>query len=341
MTRLITDGAESGDLLRLAATGYGTSITNSIKRTGSYAYGCGSYQFSDVLKYVLPANVNEVYIRFASRASTIGPGSSLLRWLNSSGTQIGTLKVSASAPTILSVYDNVTERVSTAALNWNANEWHVIELHVKLGGAGVGKFEVKFDGTLVATFTGITNTNGSAINTFWFGSPTFAIYPSVYLDDIAINDIAGGTDNSWCGDGGVLAALVPVTGAAEYTDLIASTGDAWECVNEIPANADYVYESTVDKKSTYLLSDLAGLPGGASIARVWVELDALETAADGDKIATLLRSAATDAQGADQALTLAYVRYLSAEYLVDPAGGEDPTWSEAKVNALQAGAVVR
>jgi hypothetical protein len=112
-------------------------------------------------------------------------------------------------------------------------------------------------------------------------------------------------------------------------------------VDEIPKNddTDYVYESTVDKKSTYAMSDVAGLPGGAAIARVWVDVAARDTAAAGNKIATLLRSGGTDSQGDDQSLTLVYARYRSQEYLTDPQDGQ--AWTEAKVNALQAGAVVR
>jgi len=220
-----------------------------------------------------------------------------------------------------------------------SNEWHVFEVHIKIAGAGVGRFEVKFDGTKVINFTGETN-NQTSVDRYRLYAVTSGLGDKTYYDDIAVNDTAGAVDNSWIGDGGVLAALVPITGTAQYANLIASEEPAWDCVNEVPANAtNYVYESTVNKKSTYLLSDLTGLPAGTSIARVWVELDALETAADGDKIATFLRSATMAVQGDDKALTLAYARYLSAEYLTDPA--DSAVWSEAKVNALQAGAVVR
>jgi hypothetical protein len=239
------------------------------------------------------------------------------------------------------MYDGTTLRATSSLFTLNVDEIHIFEIHVKIAANPNGIFQVKFDGTLVLDWAGATNSQAQ-INRIRFYSNEMSGGSTgyTYFDDIALNDTAGAVDNSWVGDGGVLAALVPITGAAEYADLIPSAGNAWDCVNEIPANStDYVYESTVDKKSTYLLSDLAGLPSGASIARVWVELDALETAADGDKIATLLRSASTDSQSADQALTIAYARYLSAEYLVDPA--DSAAWDEAKVNSLQAGCVIR
>jgi len=136
-----------------------------------------------------------------------------------------------------------------------------------------------------------------------------------------------------------MPALVP-NGAGTYGDLLASAGNAYQCADEIPANTtDYAYESTIDKKSTYAMTDLAALPAGASIARVWEEIDVLATAADGAKIATITRSGAVDTQGPDQAITLAYVRYLGAEMLTDPQ--DSAAWTAAKVNALEAGAVVR
>lgn len=334
MTRLFTDGAGSADLLRLTSiTG---AIDASIKRTGGYSYKVYSASAIATMNKTL-ASVTEFYTRFAAYLGT-GAAVRFFRW-NNGASEAGSLRVKTLGVgvAVVEVYDGTTLRATSSAFTMPASEWHVFEVHVKVAGAGVGRFEVKFDGTLVIDFTGVTNAQAAVDGYSWF-SPQ-AAYAS-YFDDIAINDTVGAVDNSWCGDGGVLAALVPITGAAEYTDLIASAGNAWDCVNEIPANSsDYVYESTVDKKSTYLLSDLAGLPSGASIARVWVELDALETAADGDKIATLLRSATTDAQGVDQALTIAYARYISAEYLLDPA--DSAVWTEAKVNALQAGAVVR
>jgi hypothetical protein len=328
MTRLFTDGAESGDVLRWT-TSSNLSVTNSTKRTGSYSY---SLTNGWAIK-ILPSTYTEFYGRFAFRSSYVGHA---LYWLNDANVA-GSFRVKTyGSAAAIEMYDGTTLRATSSAFVMASNEWHVFEVHVKIAGVGVGRFEVEFDGTLVLDWTGATN-NQASIDRFkiysWDGATSL-------FDDIAFNDTAGAVDNSWCGDGGVLAALVPITGAAEYADLIASAGNAWDCVNEIPANStDYVYESTVNKKSTYLLSDVAGLPSGASIARVWVELDALETAADGDKIATLLRSATTDDQGADQALTIAYARYLSAEYLVDPA--DSAVWSEAKINALQAGCIIR
>jgi hypothetical protein len=311
-------------------------VSSVRKRTGVYSYQIYSASGITYAERTI-ISATEFYARFAVLFDAAGVAR-FFEWLNDAS-EAGSLRTKtfgAGAATI-EMYDGTTLRATSSVFSMSVTEWHIFEVHVKLAAAPNGVFQVKFDGALVLDWSGATNVQ-AAMNRFQLRSTQSA--QSTWYDDIAFNDTAGAVDNSWCGDGGVLAALVPITGAAEYADLIASAGNAWDCVNEIPANdTDYVYESIVNKKSTYLMSDIAGLPSGASIARVWVELEALETAAAGDKIATLLRSASTDAQGVDQALTIAYARYLSAEYLLDPA--DSAAWDTTKVNALQAGAVVR
>ncbi len=332
MARLFTDGAESGDTLRWSTIA-GTSIVSIRKRTGNYSYNAGDGAGSTK---VLAAGVTEFYLRFAVlfTATTANP---FFRWYNGAGLA-GSLRTKTFGNDVATVamYDGTTLRATSSTFTMLINEWHVFEVRVKIH-ASTGIFQVKFDGTLVLDFTGATDAQAQ-VDRINFVST--AGNDTTDIDDIALNDTAGGVDDGWIADGGVLAALVP-SGVGNYTDLIASAGNAWDCVNEIPQNSDtdYVYESIVDKKSTYTLTDVAGIPTGGTIKRVWVELAAKETAADGVEIATVLRSATTDATGADQVLTIAYARYISAEYLVDPA--DSAAWTDTKLNALEAGAKVR
>jgi hypothetical protein len=341
MTRLFTDGAESGDLLRWSSVvGGEIAITSINKRTGTYSY----FMRSDGAHYLqknIPGSITEFYARFAVYhiVNSVFP---IFGWYTG-GSNGGSLRTNTFGIGIgsLTMYDGANWRVTSSLINLSLNEWHVYEVHVKIDAAPNGIFQLKYDGTTIIDWTGATDAQASLDNfRFMMLNPGYQL-TQYHLDDIAFNDTAGGVDDSWANDGGVLAALVP-EGVGAYTDLVAQGAvNAWDCVNDIPPNSsDYVYSSVIDEKSVYAMTAVAGLPVGASIARIWVELDALETAADGDEIATLLRSNVTDDQGSDQALTIAYVRYLSPEYLEDP---DDPgvAWSEAKVNALQAGGVVR
>ncbi len=343
MARIFTDGAESGDTLRLQSGGGGAVTTQ--KRTGNYSYGISG---STSPLIVFSSSQTELYFRFAflydsDSNGTFGDSDGKMFFWSNGGSLTGSLRIDSGSfgnnTFKLAVYDGTTLRAVSEFLTWNINEWHVIEIHIKIAASPNGIYQVKFDGATVIDFSGTTNGSQASFDRVKWGGPVGGSNHQ-FVDDIAINDISGAVDNSWCGDGGVLAALVP-NGAGNYTDLITSSGIAYQCVDEIPHNSDtdYVYESTVDKKSTYTMTDVSGLPTGASIARVWLELVAKETAADGGKIAPLLRSGSTDSQGSDQNLSLAYQRFLSAEYLTDPADGT--AWTPTKVNALEAGAVVR
>jgi hypothetical protein len=341
MARLYTDGAESGDLLRSSSyvAGNNTPSVETVKRTGTYGYRMKSASAAayGYMEKVLPATYTEFYARFAFMDTWAGNVGRIFEW-RSDTNEGGSLRIdNYGTAAKVSMYDGTTLRVTSSPINMPINEWHIFEVHVILDASGT--FQCKFDGTLVIDYSGDTNAYAT-MSRFRLSSPNVkdtSYY--AHFDDIAFNDTSGSADTGWCGDGGVLAAMVP-TGAGTYTDLTASTGAAYTCVDEIPANAtDYVYSGVVNAKSVYAMGDLAGLPTGASIERLWVELDALEVAASGVNIATLLRSGTTDSQGTDQALTITYARYLSAEYLTDPA--DSAPWNSTKVNALQAGAVVR
>lgn len=347
MARVLTDGAELGTTIRIiASSGTGTGVATAQKRTGTYSYTTGNNGGQNGYnEHALPAAVTEYYIRFAFRINTntgVGLDSNgiILSMMNGGSTaariRIQNLGIAASF-----LYDDgTTNRGTSSTFVLNTNEWHVIEAHFKHAASPTGQIDIKYDGRSVATFAGAVNSQSQATRFRIHGKDAGSNDIGVYYDDLAVNDTAGGVDDSWCGDGGVLAALVP-NGAGNYTDLIADSGTPYQRVDEVVANGDtdYVYESTIDKKSTYTLTNTSGIPTGGSIARLWIETNAKETAAAGDKIATLLRSNTTDDQGTDQSLTLAYTRYASAEYLVDPA--DSNPWDTTKVDALEAGAVVR
>jgi hypothetical protein len=341
MTRLLTDGAESGDATRVSASGTGTiQVISSQKRTGTYSYrtsnetGVGnSFYF-----YTLVSSPTEWYLRFAWRAEQATTGY-MLRFMTAGGGESGSLRVAAyGVAANFTVYDGTTLRATSSNVAMNHLEWHVYEVHYKHAASPNGVIQLKFDGNQIINFSGAVNAQASIGRIDLYTTGTQNSYSD--YDDFALNDTAGGVDNTWCGDGGVLAALVP-NGAGNYTQLVASAGNAYQCVDEVPSNGDtdYVSSSTLDEKSTYTMSNVAGVPAGASIPRVWVELSARKTVAVADNIATFLRSGSTDAQGSDQALSTSYARYKSAEYLTDPA--DSAAWTTTKVDALEAGAIVR
>jgi hypothetical protein len=220
------------------------------------------------------------------------------------------------------------------------NQWCCIEWYIKIGESPDGESTVKLDGATEITISGV-DTRQTAVDgarTLMYGASDLASPRDGmvgYLDDLAINDTAGAVNNSWIGRGGIYG-VVP-EGAATYTDLIASAGNAWDCIEEVPpSDADYVYESTVDKKSTYALTALVPTTGVIACINVIMraKLDAVGTG----NIARLIRSNGTDSQGADVGLDTS-AKTIQENIETDPSGGG--AWTISRINALEAGAVVR
>lgn len=337
MTRLITDGAEDNELQRISASSC-VSTQSSVKRNGNFAYYLYSGgNYAGYLAYPPFAPITEYFSRFAIQFPS-NRAAAFLRPLNG-GAQSHVLcsKTFGYKIATLDFYDGGTLRATTPPFSMNLNKMHVIETHGKIAAAPNGIFQVKFDGILILDFHGATNSQPS-IDQLSFG-PGSNAWIDFYLDDIAFNDTNGPVDNSWIGDGGVLPAKVPI-GPGKYADWVASAGLPYACIDEIPNNnSDFISADAVGKKSVFALSNLAGLPAGASITRVWAEWTARKNTTDLASIASLVCSGATEVEGTPQELTMAPVRFFSPEYLVDPA--DSAPWTTAKVDALQIGPIAR
>lgn len=335
MTRQLTDGAESGDTSRGTVSSGAASIS-ATKRTGSYAYNIGNAGTANAI-FDLPlySTVSgEWYLRFAYRATAAGI---MVSFMNG-GATAGSIRMASFGNSVASctVYNGTTLCATSSFFTMLTAEFHVFEVHFKHAASPNGIIEVKFDGTLVLSFSGATDAQ-SQITLIRLHQSSNNNSDTFY-DDIALNDTSGSVDNSWVGDGGVLAALVP-TATGTYTGFLASgSASTWQSTDEIPANStDFAYTSVSGTVTTFVMSDISGLPAGASISRIWLELYAKETAAVGDKIATFLRSGAANSTGTSQSLTIAFARYVSDEYVTDPR--VTGAWTVTAVNNIEAGMV--
>jgi len=221
MARLLTLGAEEGNNQIFYSFAYDPSpfqheVLTQYKRSGDYAYrsrrGWSQIYFGK--------SVDEVYARWGFLADGspgwcmyIGDGSSWNFRLYSQS-----VNLSIDAPSGTRRYDGT---IITQV-------WYLLEFHIK-NGSSDGIFEMKIGGKPVYSATGLnmgTNqmnrlylTRNNDYNHFWF-------------DDLAINDTSGSYNNSWCGDGHVLA-LKP-NAAGDVTQLLPSSGANWQCVDELP-----------------------------------------------------------------------------------------------------------
>jgi hypothetical protein len=321
--------------------GVATCLISTItKRTGG-----ASFDFDTATapaNHTLPANVAQLYFRIGAYFTfhnTTGSGVLMVLYDSNGDPQLSfCLDNVTNLMTVKRGAPNVGTALETGTQVISQDVWHCLEIWIYVDNdAGTGRVVTKVDGTQDIDYTGDTqataNANVRAFRLMYYSATRFSMG---FLDDIAINDTAGAVNNSWIGRGGI-HGIVP-DGVGNYTDLHAQGhANAWDCISEVPPDdADYVYDDVVDQKSTYALTAL--VPATGTIDCINVIMRAKLDAAGAGNIARLIRSNGTDSQGADVGLD-ATAKTITEIIETDPSGGG--AWTIARVNALEAGAVVR
>jgi hypothetical protein len=157
-----------------------------------------------------------------------------------------------------------------------------------------------------------------------------------YYDDLAINDTSGGADDSWCGDGRIIALTPNANGdLSQLTGSDGNSTDNYLLVDDVPSNGDtdYVEGSTVDQKDLYNLT-ACGLTG-VIIKRVWAASRSRDTVAAGGLISLVVKTNSTEYAGTDRALATSYAEVLGDIHTVNP--NTSGAWSTSDLDALQVG----
>jgi len=337
MTRIFTAGAEAGttDVISVVS---GVTASTTLKRSGAY-----SFKFISTANYiteVLTASKTAIYMRIAFYITGLtganGKWAPLVHFLDSAGNYQFALTANAVTYLLEIHLGDITTTVLASGGLIVRNQWTCIEIRYLIANSG-GRFVVKQDGAIIIDYTGDTQSTAlTEIDMFRLGH-TYSFGFSGYVDDLAVNDTAGAVNNSWIGRGGIYVSVSEEAGT--YTDLHASAGNAWDCINEVPpSDADYVYDDTIDQKSTYGLTAL--VPTTGDIACINVIMRAVQDAAGTANIARLIRSNGVDSQGSDVGLSVS-AKTIQENIETDPGQAPGTAWTIAAVNALQAGAVVR
>lgn len=328
MSRVLNCGFELNDLVGWATSG-APQMETTIKRSGSACVKLGTSTVSS------PTFGTKTEAFFRIGAYWTGGGDDFkVNWRQGSSTVEGSIRMNGIGQLLIYVGTNLK---ATGTLMLAKNAWYLIEIHVKEH-ASTGLVEVRVDGndpdvswsgnTIVGagTFDNILLEHNSATG-------------SIYYDDIAVNDTAGGVDDSWCGDGHY-TKMIP-DGAPTKALTPTSGTDNYDMVDEFPADGDttYVEGSVVDTEDVYSLT-ACGLTA-VNITRIFTEARARDTVAAGGKIAlTTQASGGAIVSGGDVSLLTTYTkRVLGAEQKTNPVDSQ--AWEVADLDALKAGIRVR
>lgn len=342
MARILTEGFEMGDRLGWSDGGDFNAefeINANGKRSGNYgARLCLSYVV-DIVRYASKSflSSSEIYFRTGFRISSGGFSTSV---------QAG-IRFKKGLTTLAELrYENSNDRFALYIGGTNVatgvslikDVWYLVEVHYKIDDA-TGIFETKINGIEDISYFGDTkpdaNTEMNNVEYYANGEDGYTIS----WDDIAINDTSGTEDNSWCGDGHIIA--IKPNAAGDSSQLTGSDGDSVDnylLVDDIPANGDtdYVWGNMVDEQDLYNLT-APSLPVNHKITRIWPEIRAKDP--DTGDIALPIKAGTTIDDGTTKSLTTDYSAIKGDEYVTNPDTGL--AWTEEDLNALQAGVKIK
>ena len=331
MTRIFTEGFETGDNLFWNVTGNSTSLAGP--RSG---LRCLSLDSNGVLTKTITA-VSEAYFRIPVKITSAIINQVTQRFLVLSGatSMVSFTNVQSITPTHLTAQVGAST-VATGTTWIFVNVWYLVEIYIKIADSG-GRIVVKVDGITDIDYTG--DTKPSTETTFDTIQLLSGAASSASWDDIAMNDTAGSVDNSWCGDGHVVRLNPNAVGSSsQWIPLSGSTN--YLMVDEVPPDGDttYVSASVVNLFDLYKVSGSSTISASPiTISRLWVEARAKDSSSSGCYISVGLKSGSTTLWGGSQVLLGNYTttNFKTSEYLVDIDSGLP--WTGSMINLLECG----
>jgi hypothetical protein len=325
MSRLHTIGYEMNDTnFETGVTYAGTPVIGgSPVRTGSYAL---QMTYQDIIGYNV-SGATRIYMGFGFYDNSVTSALDIVAFWSTTG---ALAKITVGVGGALEIYRG-TSLLATSSNVVTTGGWHYIELDYYPDQAS-GVVTIRVNGAEWATVTADTMDNANALATVRFSCPASGM--SYSIDDLIINSSAGAANNTWPGQQKLYLALPNAAG--DSTDLTPSTGANYAAVDEIPpATADYVSSATATDYDLYNITD--PLAGTETISSVVINIVAKLDSGTGD-IAATLKAGATEADGADIALTEAWALYQTI-WNTNP--DDSAAWAPTDIDGLQIGVEVK
>lgn len=324
MARIYTEGFESKSayFLNYGGAPASSAVVTANPRSGLYSF----YHGNNTEFYIGVTTASEYYIRVCMnfKNNMVQP----LLWRNA-GTLLG--RIAATSTGRFAAYVSTT-LVATGTIPFNSPGYTLLELRVYLDNAA-GKIQTKVDGVLDIDYTGDTLPAAALIDNIGFGGDY------TYMDDLAINSTSGAVDNSWCGDGHIIALKPNANGdSSQFEGSDGNSTDNYLLVDEIPGSmTDYVRSSVSGDKDLYGVED--AVLGGTTISRVWVEALANKNVAGTRQVYLGVKSGGTESWSTAQNLFMSDRYYIkSEELLTNPA--DSGAWEDGDIDAIQIGVKV-
>jgi hypothetical protein len=324
MARVITTGFETNDTTYDFETISGTpAIDNSPVRTGSYSLELRS---SERVGWNV-GTPTKVFVGVAFYLDTTANGTDMVDFFSGSG---HLFKVGIGIGGNIVFLRGLSTVVATSSNACSAGGWYYMEIEY-YPDQSAGTCTVRINGAEWLTFTGDTQ---DAAGTFNVVRLVASASTTVNYDDLVINDDTGSDNNTWPGQ--CRLYLATVNGAGDATDLTASAGNNYECVDETPpSTSDYVYSSTATDRDLYDITD--PLAGTETLGSVTIQIVAKLDSGSGN-LATTLKAGTTEDDGDDITLTETWTRYEQT-WAENP--DDSAAWEPADIDDLQIGVEVK
>jgi hypothetical protein len=245
VARYATVGFEVGSSGEFASLEGRTDAGTITRDTTTFRSGASSLKCDsgagNTLAYVTHSWDNRglfgYYVRAYFRFTTMPSATTRLMALRTGAATMVNARVTSAGK--IQLYDEVSSAQigSDSAATLVTGVWYRIELYCKTVSGASDEAALRLDGVEVASATGLALSDANLYQA-WFGlinSP--GANRVVHVDDVAINDDQGASQNSWPGDGKVLY-LRPVSDNARDTHWTAGAGattSLFDAVDNTPA----------------------------------------------------------------------------------------------------------
>jgi|PlaIllAssembly_1097288.scaffolds.fasta_scaffold148486_2 hypothetical protein len=328
MARIFIEGGEEGKPCGLWTAVSADNLIMSTPPTGF----TGSYYINTDDQwgvFTASSSASEWFFGFKYKRGDYS-GSSLLQFKDSAGTVIASVRVNGSDPNFyFSVYrGNGATELATGG-SFAKTEVLFIQLHYKpLNSAGL--FQIKIDGTAVIdidagdavdTTAGLEN-----VQTVNVGTIAGELTGRGSMDDLVIDDAEEVTNTR--------IQKLQISGVGTTGEWDASTGNPYECVDEIPySDTDYIYTNVSGESATFACADLTGSINSIKCLAISARMS-YEGSPSPTKQKIAIRVNGSEYYGDDMSPALTFGRNAKL-WVLNP--DDSAAWEEGDINAIEIG----